>query len=246
MLVGNYIKDTEYQVLTTVKEGDLLNTPAQIPTAPFSRFIIFLKNHRMVLVRNEMRSPDIRSFQKTVRDMLNAYIRKANKERDKDQKFPIAVVHIVDIPLRDNIETVLKTVNKVNWLKLRFFPLNNDLDPMPLSQMMREDMKKVGSRTGNLVFNSPGSKEVITQVIHSTGGMAVASMRVTDNEGEIRNIKEDAFSSSSKIEYEGIISPHGDPYIVLQAKKNDAVNFTSKENLSLYERVKSQIKALMR
>lgn len=246
VLVGNYIKDTEYQVLTTVKEGDLLNTPAQIPTAPFSRFIIFLKNHRMVLVRNEMRSPDIRSFQKTVRDMLNAYIRKANKERDKDQKFPIAVVHIVDIPLRDNIETVLKTVNKVSWLKLRFFPLNNDLDPMPLSQMMREDMKKVGSRTGNLVFNSPGSKEGITQVIHSTGGMAVASMRVTDNEGEIRNIKEDAFSSSSKIEYEGIISPHGDPYIVLQAKKNDAVNFTSKENLSLYERVKSQIKALMR
>lgn len=246
VLAGNYIKDTEYEINTTIKEGDLVDTPAHVPTAPYSRFIIFLKNHRMVLVKNEMRSPDIRSFQKTVRDMLTAYIRRENQKREKDQKLPFAVVHIVDIPLMGNIENVLKTVNKVNWLKLRFFPLNNDLDPMPLTQMMRNDMHKVGSKTGNLVFNSPGSKEGIKEVIQSTGGMAAASMRVTDNEGETRSIKEDAFTSSSKVEYEGNVNARGDLYITSQAKKNDAVVYTSAENASMYERFWGRLKNLMR
>lgn len=244
VLVGNYIKDTEYQVVTTVQKGDLVSTPAHVPTAPYSRFLIFLKNHKMVLVRNEMRSPDVRSFQRTVRDMLTVFIRKANQKREKDEKYPIAIVHIVDIPLSDNIENVLKTVNKVNWLKLRFFPLNNDLDPLPLFRTIREDMKKVGSRTGNLVFNSPGSKNGIKDVIQATGGMAVASMKVTDSEGETRNIKEDAFTSSSKIGYDGNVSSQGDSYIALQAKKNDAVNRTSEENAKLYERFEKQIGAL--
>lgn len=70
VMVGNFIKETQYKVVTTVQEGVLASTPADVPTAPYSRFIVFLKNHRMVLVRNETASPDTRSFQSTVRDIL--------------------------------------------------------------------------------------------------------------------------------------------------------------------------------
>lgn len=246
VLVGNFIKDTEYQVITTIQEGDLVSTPAHVPTAPYSRFIIFLKNHRMVLVRNEMRSPDIRSFQKTVREMLIVYTRKENQKRDKDNKLPIAIVHIVDIPFRDSIETVLKTVKKVNWLKLRFFPLNNDLDPIPLMTAMRDSMGIVGSKTGNAILNSPYSKDGIKEIIESTGGMAVASMRVTDNDGEVRNVKEGTFTSSSKIEYQGNVSAYGDEYIVALAKSNSAVTITSPDNAKLYERFKAKLKKSIR
>ena len=71
VLVGNYIKDTQYDVHTTIQDGELVSTPSSVPTAPYSRFIIFLKNHRMILVRNESQSPDIRSFQATVRVIVN-------------------------------------------------------------------------------------------------------------------------------------------------------------------------------
>ena len=37
VLVGNYIKDTEYRVVTTVQEGNLVPSPAEVPTAPYSR-----------------------------------------------------------------------------------------------------------------------------------------------------------------------------------------------------------------
>lgn len=245
VLVGNYIKSTEYKVITTVTDGVLVSSPADVPTAPYSRFIIFLKNHRMVLVRNETNSPDIRSFQKTVREILSKYIREANRNRPKERKLPFAIVHIVDIPLKDSIERVLKDVNKVNWLKLRFFPLNNDLDPTPLAQLVKNNMQIVGSKTGNLVFNSPDSKQGIKDVLEATGGMAVATLQVTDSDGEKRRIKEGSFSSTTKVEYSGNLRASGDAYLIAQAKKDCTITVTSPENLSIFNRMIDTFKKLM-
>ena len=245
VLVGNYIKVTEYKVVTTMQDGILVSTPSDVPTAPYSRFIVFLKNHRMVLIRNETNSTDIRSFQKTVREILNTYIWEANRERENGKKLPIAIVNIVDIPMKDSIEEVLKNVNKVNWIKLRFFPLNNDLDPLPLAQSFREDMNRMGCKTGNVTFNSPTSKNGIKKVIEETGGMAVATMQVTDTDGEKRKIKEGAFSSTTKIEYEGNVSSSGDEYLISQANKRGIISNTSPDNAKLFERMKGVIKRLM-
>lgn len=245
VLVGNYIKDTEYRVVTTVQEGNLVPSPAEVPTAPYSRFIIFLKNHRMVLVKNESGSPDIRSFQKTVRDILNKYTRAQNRGKAKEEKLPVAIVNIVDIPLKDSIDEVLRNINKINWLKLRFFPLNNDLDPRPIAQAMKDEMAKVGSRTGNLVFNSPDSKAGVKNVLESTAGLAITTMKVTDSDGETRRIKEDAFSSSKTIPYRDNIEENGDTYIVMQAKKDGIISTVSPENATLYERSKAVLTRLM-
>ena len=245
VMVGNFIKETQYKVVTTVQEGVLASTPADVPTAPYSRFIVFLKNHRMVLVRNETASPDTRSFQSTVRDIFNQYVRNANRERSERGKLPIAIANIVDIPLKDSIADVLKNVNKVSWFKLRFFPLNNDLDPGPLTQHIREDMKKVGSKTTNIVFNSPNSKDGISKMIAESSGLAVASLQIVDNTGEKRRVKEGSFSSTIKIEYEGNIRPNGDEYLIIQAKKDGIISNVSPENERLYEQEKEHLKALM-
>jgi len=196
-------------------------------------------------VRNETGSPDIRSFQKTVREIISTHIREENRKREKENKLPIAIVHIVDIPLKDNIAEVLKNVNKVNWFKLRFFPLNNDLDPLPLAKYVRDDMRTVGSKTTNIVFNTPASKNGITKVIEETGGLAEASLLVTDAEGEKRRITEEAFTSTTKIEYNGNISPSGDAYIASQAKKDGVISNTSPDNARIYERLKEAIRKLV-
>lgn len=242
VMVGNYVKETEYKVNTTIQAGELVNSPADIPTAPFSRFLIFLRNHRMVLVRNEAASPDIRSFQKTVREILALFIRNENKARDNSSKLPFAIVHIVDIPLKANIAETLNNVDKVNWFNLRFFPLNNDLDPMPLAKYVRDDMRTVGSKTTNIKFNSPASKEGVSKVIEATGGLAEASLLVTDAQGEQRRIKKEAFTSTTKIEYNGNITPSGDEYIASQAKKDGIISTTSSENAQIYTKVKEIIK----
>ncbi len=245
VLVGNYVKSTTYRVITTVQDGTLVSSPANVPTAPYSRFIVFLKNHRMILVKNESNSPDIRSFQKTFRDILNKYTKEQNNIAGLEHKLPFAVVHIVDIPFTDTIDEVLRDVDKINWMKLRFFPLNNDLDPLPLMRAVREEMRSVGSKTGNLIFNSPDSKDGVKCVINSTGGLAVATLKVTDADGETRKIKAECFSSNANIEYEGNVDANGDAYIIAQAQKNEAMVQTSPENESLYLRVKDRLRSLL-
>lgn len=235
VLVGNFVKDTEYKVITTVQEGELKSSPARVPTAPYSRFLIFLRNHRMILVRNENASPDVRSFQKTVSEILRKYIRTENMNRPKDNRLPGVVVHIVDIPREDSIEQALRDVKKVNWLKFRFFPLNNDLDTSSLLAAIRERMVVAGSKTGNVQFNSPGNKNGIQEIIVSTNGLVEASLEVVDDDGEVRRLKEGTFSSSTKIEYSGNVDENGDMYLAMQAKKNQAMSTVSEENKSLYD-----------
>lgn len=248
VLVGNYIKDTKYTVHTTLHNGELKSSPAQVPTAPYSRFIIFLKNHRMILVRNEPLSPDIRSFQATVRTVLNKYISTKNKEAEEknSKRLPYAIVNIVDIPLKDDIETILKEVATIKWVKLRFFPLNNDINPLPVAQAITDEMKRVGSKTGNATFNSPESKSGVQKMIEDTAGLAVTTMEVIDIEGDKRKIKEGSFTSNKPIAFARDIQNEDDKYIISEAKKNELIKRTSDANEALYNRFKVIISNLIK
>lgn len=246
VLVGNYIKDTQYDVHTTIQDGELVSTPSSVPTAPYSRFIIFLKNHRMILVRNESQSPDIRSFQATVRVIVNKYVSNANRKiKEKKDKLPNALINIVDIPLPNDIEAVLKDVKKINWLKMRFFPLNNDIDPIPVAQNIDMEMKKIGSKRAHIQFSSPESKEEVKGLIDRSAGLAVSTLEVMDENGNKTKIKEEQFTSSSKISFGRDIKPEDDPYIVAQAKRDGVVSVVSEDNHKLYNRFKDIIARLM-
>ncbi|WP_294852258.1 hypothetical protein [uncultured Oscillibacter sp.] len=246
VLVGNYIKDTQYDVHTTIKDGELVSTPTSVPTAPYSRFIIFLKNHRMILVRNESQSPDIRSFQATVRSMLNDFIHKENRKRtDKGQTLPHALVNIVDIPLSKDIEAVLKDVSKINWLQIRFFPLNNDINPIPVAEDIDKQMKKMGSKHAHVQFKSPDSKAEVKDLIDRSSGLAVSTLEVIDASGNKTKIKEEQFTSSTKIPFGRDIQPEDDGYIIDQAKKDGVVSIVSEANRKLYDVVKGAIERLI-
>ena len=246
VMTGNYIKDTQYDIHTTIQDGKLVSTPSSVPTAPYSRFIVFLKNHRMILVRNESQSPDIRSFQKTVRAMLSNYIREKNRSiEEKTLKLPQALVNIVDIPLQDDIEEVLKEVSKINWIRFRFFPLNNDMNPIPIAENIDKEMKKLGSKHANIKFNSPDSKPEVKSLIENSAGLAVATLEVRDSEGNTTKIKEDQFTSNKKISFGRDILSDDDSYIVAQAKKDTVITTVSDSNRTLYEKFISVIETLI-
>ncbi|EHQ92117.1 hypothetical protein [Desulfosporosinus youngiae] len=250
ILVGNYIKETEYTIHTTVTNGALTASPAKHPTAPYSRFIIFLKNHRMILVRNESVSPDIRSFQATVRYILNKYTREANKEQRENKRkptttLPNALVNIVDMPLKEDINAVLKSVQKIKWVKLNFFPLNNDFGKRPIANSIRAEMKSLGSNTTNLTFNSPDSKEGIQKLLEETSGQARTTLFVKNKDGEDEKIREDSFSSNKKIAFAKDVTSDDDEYFVLIAQKESIIKNVSKENEAWYKRYVAALRSLL-
>lgn len=124
VLTGNLIRETHYRVRTIVVDNELVPSPSSVPTAPYSRFIIYLKSHRMILVKNEDQSPNLKSFQAVLRKVVDRYTREANRERDKADLplFPNAVINIVNMPLPDSIDETIKEFAKIKSINLRFLP----------------------------------------------------------------------------------------------------------------------------
>lgn len=240
-LVGNYIKETEYEIYTTMQNGELVSNPSVVPTAPYSRFIIFLDNHRMILVRNESKSPDVRSFQSTLREIVNHFIRSENRSRDEKNRLPRANINIVDIPLPGEIEAVLHGVKKINWLQMRFFPLNNDFNPNPVAESIRGEMKKLGSNSSRVRFTSPQSLQNTIDLIDQSAGLAVATLEVTEANGNKTKIKENQFSASTKIMVGRDIIEDDDEYLVGQIKQEQVISRVSEENRNLFNTVKESI-----
>ncbi|MPM40460.1 hypothetical protein SDC9_87104 [bioreactor metagenome] len=200
----------------------------------------------MILIRNEAQSPDIRSFQATVRKMLSNFIRQKNRSvTEKDQKLPIAYVNIVDIPMQKDIEEILKNVRKINWLKFRFFPLNNDLNTVPFAEDITKEMKKIECKHANAQFISPDSKSEVKALINQSAGLAVATLEIIDSNGNKTKIKENQFTSNRKIKITQNISPEHDNFIVEQAKKDLVITPVSSANSLLYETFKPVIEKLI-
>ncbi|MGN0606796.1 MAG: hypothetical protein ACI4JM_09770 [Oscillospiraceae bacterium] len=233
-IVGNFVKNTNYEIHTQYKEGSIISAESIVPTAPYSRFIVILKNHKMVLIKNEKESPDIRSFQKTYRSAINNYIYKYNKNAEDSDLLPTATVNIVDIPLLSDIKSVLKDTKKIRSVKLRFFPLNNDIDFTPAYTDVRTLMDYVKSKSGNLILNSPYSIDGVCELIEKNAGLVEPTLAITTFDGEKTSIKPDSFKSTIPININANVSSKDDSKIISSAKHNNVMSRTSSSNQKLY------------
>lgn len=79
--------------------------------------MIFLKNHRMVLVKNQKGSPDIRSFKSTFSGVIHKYIsieNKCRKEKHQQMLLRPKNVAVTGIKTKQSIKEVLKGHDKKN------------------------------------------------------------------------------------------------------------------------------------
>lgn len=243
VLVGDYVKDTTYSVYTKIKDNKLIEARSDVPTAPYSRFIIFLKNHRMVLIKNETKSPDIRSFQLTMRTVITQhrrYLQKSMKRTD----IPRAIVNIVDIPSQEKLNEQLKNVKKIRQLKIRFFPLNNDKDFSRAIANVRMLTDDLGSERSSLQITSPDNIENICDFVDSSCGLVETTLHVTEKDGSKKKIKSDHFSTSMDIPVGGNVTPGMDSALIMHAKKNSTMLVESAENTLLYNKKKEVFQKL--
>ncbi len=247
ILIGNYIKDTQFKIHTTILNGELTSTPSELPTAPYSRFIVFLNNHRMILVKNEPLSPDLKSFQRTVRSILSEYTHKTNRESNQKNRLPNAIVNIVDMKLPGDIEQALSEISKIRRVQLKFFPLNGDSDSTPISKVMRERMQDLQANTSNIEFNSPKSKQGVADLVEETSALGLSTFTVngTDRQGQPITIKEDTFTSNQKVTFGRDILEEDDNIFITIAVKNDIITRVGNESQSIFDQFKENIKRLL-
>lgn len=183
ILQGIIIKDKLVDIYNQYDdETGLMDTDEHYRTSPYSSFIIYLKNHRMALIKRQSESPDLRLFSSTIQYVLKEYRKKENKKRKEGEEkiLPYAVVGIKGIKDEKDISKALKDVEKIRKLTMNILPRNNELDKWnglldSLDEQVRKESK---SKNVKLIVNSPQSKAGVINIITSTTGLVEANMEV--------------------------------------------------------------------
>lgn len=246
VLAGLIVKSTSLEVKSRIIDGELVRTDEVYPSDPYSYFLINLKNHRMVLVKNQNGSPTLTNFSSTTRDVLFDYIREQNKIiGNKNEKLPMPNLNVVAIPFEGTIEEQLKDVKKINNITLKFYPLNGDIMENETVDELTETLKALGSKTGYLRYNSPQNKENVSQIVKDTKGLLEPTVKVQFNNGTSGTLKDDSFTEvmSIPVDEEETFLQNIDVIAGKVINKEEFIE-TSPENKRIYDRFFTKIEGL--
>ena len=240
ILTGLIVKSTVLEVKSMFDEkGNLVERNDVYPTAPFSTFIVYLKNQKG--------SPSLDSFRSTVKYILDTYVARENHSRMELNKvqLPIPLVSVVGIPPKGGMVAALKQVEKISTLTLKFYPLNGDGD-LDLSGIMsgisKELRRKIGSDRGSVTYRSPKNINGVIEVVEAAEGTVepVVVAKYPGRKGE-STIRYNEISDRRKMNV-----PEGErntelTSMIKQGKEIDSINYTSEENNKIYLRNQKKI-----
>lgn len=244
VLTGLLVKKTVLEVKSDINEyGQLIEKDDKYPTAPYSMFIIYLKNHRMLYIENQKGSPDIRSFKAAIKYIVNRYVCNMNKELEEKGKeeLPIPIINVTGIPVRSKIDEALKDVYKINQLTLRFYPLNGDIDYLALCDGIGGDLRrKVGCKHGEIILRSPQNINGVIEVVSQSDGTVEPIFNVTYSDKRKGKIRNDEVSEKLEIDISG--DTLDEKKIAIEKGKSiKAVAYTSENNKKIYKQYQDKI-----
>lgn len=176
ILTGIIVKDTILEVKHNYNytEGKLIDKNDKYQSSPYSLFIIYLKNHRMIYVRDQKGSPTLSNFRTTIKDVIGNYVRKINRELEQkgNELLPIPLINVVGISSGNNINDTLQNVEKVTKLVLRFYPLNGDgdIEMAGVFAGILKMRKSINASGGNLSYTSPQKINEVGELINRADG----------------------------------------------------------------------------
>lgn len=241
-LFGRIIKRTTLEVFSDLNEkGDLVEKDEHYSSAPYSTFIIYLRNHRMLFVPNQKGSPTLVNFRSTVAYILKKYVNDYNSENEK--KLPYALVNVVGVPSVKSMEELLKSVKKINSLTLKFYPLNGDVDFSDMFGMMATDLRKaVGSKTGQTVLNSPKSVDGVVEVLQQAGGTIDPILKVTTSENSVVKLHDYQMTEKYEMEFDDQLTlEQKREQIINKADEINVLQFTNDNHDQIYKRNEGKV-----
>ncbi len=247
VLSGLLIKDTILEVKSEYTQEDgLVKMNKRFKSSPYSLFLIYLKNHRMMLVKNQSGSPDTRAFAYAFRTIIDKYTKnyndrvRQNSELVEKNYLPSIRVKVAGIKTSASVKEALVDVEKIKELTIKFYPLNSEWDYGNVYGDIDSKIRKViGSSKGKMTFPSPKNFDGVAAVIEATEGMAQTEMKVRYKKGTHGNkqdgkIKDNEISDVANVEISGDLDS---AYEEIAGLKQEifAMNVESQNNLIEYE-----------
>jgi len=247
VFVGKIVKKTTLEIKSDIDEfGNLVEKDDTYSTAPFSMFLIYLRNHRMMYIENQKGSPSLKSFTSAAKYILDEYVRRLNKKAKEEGRLesPIPILSVIGIPRRENIESILKSVKSINSMTLRFLPLNGDGDidfGGMFNTMSTELRRETDAPKGEVVLKSPKNITGIANVLEKAQGTVEPIFKVTYPDKTKGTINNDVISESMQIDIVGDNIENNIPTIMAMGKDMKNISYVSETNNEIYEKNKNKI-----
>lgn len=237
VLAGLFIMKTELEVKSIYSEDKGIQaTDYKYKSDPYSAFVILLKNHRMIYIKNQKGSPTIKSFAGIIRRIINDYVRSKNTEREKDNKLPYAFINVTNIPSNQTIDQQFKDIEKIKKVTFKLYPLNGDMEFIKIFDSFRNELSDVGSKTGNMNINSPKNKREVSKLIKGAGDKVDTKMETV-----LLNGVEKRFTNNDFSEIVPIYLPEEETdihenirFAIHNVSGKNSLKNTSKENQKIY------------
>ncbi|WP_422487210.1 hypothetical protein [Gudongella sp. DL1XJH-153] len=195
ILVGLHILKTQLEVKSIYEEGvGLKSIDRKHDSGPYSAFIIILKNHRMIHIRNQKGSPSIKSFAKTIRFLIQDYVKSENSHRSDKEKLPQAFINVTNIPSPESIDDQFRKINKIKLVTFRLYPLNGEIEVVDIFNGFRDQLATAESKSGNMNINNPKNKQEVSSIIKEAGDRVDTTLKTILEDGTEKTFKNNDFS----------------------------------------------------
>lgn len=255
-LIGRHVRRHKVNIKQDYsKEKGFIPIGEIRPSAPYSSFILLIRNHRLIHFKDQSESPEVRSLSSTVRVFIDQYRKKLiqskveeiNKEQvsissKKELRkylntiFPQPEIDIVPIPSEDIVEQKMKDVIKISTLKFRVYSLNSEIDPSDFYSDIRQIVDELGSPSAEATFSGPRNIDRVTDYLKESKGMADFTVKAHTG-SELITLKPDQFveviqaTISEETPFE---SQAKQAYLAIK-HRSEIIN-TSQENIDNYKK----------
>lgn len=213
---GKFVQDKVLDRQQIFENGEIVEDHAVLATAPSSFFVLSLRDHKLMFVKEMSGAPGIDAFRSTVErlfnDRRNKYIdelfEKNRQERAENADIPritkkslaesISGAHLEIIRLTGagSLNGAIKRFSKIQQLKISVVKTNSELDNSGLFDEFRELKDEVGADRASMVLgNSEGLNKnyAIKKIVPAADGNISLEFSGADKEGKKLKITERDF-----------------------------------------------------
>lgn len=244
ILSGQFVKKTILEIKSDINEaGELIEKDEKHSAAPYSSFAINLMNHRMIYVPNQKGSPTLANFGSTVKYITSKYIKEKNSTLNEKNKLEYAIVNIVGIPSAKSMDALLKNVEKITKLTLRFYPLNGDLNFSEVFDVVTKDIREsVGSKNGEIIFKSPKSINGVKNILEKASGTINPILNVITRDKIKATLKDYELSEKYELDFNDYSDFEDESsQIISKMSTIETLNYMNESHKEIYERNKTKI-----
>ncbi|GDY28295.1 hypothetical protein AHAT_41850 [Agarivorans sp. Toyoura001] len=178
-LHGHLIKDTNLERSRFYDNGELIEDPKSIKTAPISTFILSLSDHRLFYIRDSADSPDMAAFKATIFKFIKAttnelinedygraieewkYQGKSNRKplkKNIKSRYPECSLEITALSSDASIDEFIRSMKRINKLSYTLIVPNGELNHSGLFEQLQDTQTNTGNYKTTLTY-STGNKE---------------------------------------------------------------------------------------